>query len=55
MNCSVRPAATDAVAGVTEIDVSVAAVTVSVAAPLIFDDVAVMVAAPAVTPFARPV
>jgi len=53
--CSVLPAATDAVAGVTEIEVNVAAVTVSGADPLTFPEEAVMVAVPAATPFANPV
>jgi hypothetical protein len=40
------PAATEAVAGVTAIEVSTAAVTVNVAEPLIVPDVAVMVVLP---------
>ncbi len=46
MNCCVLPAATDAVVGVTEIEVNTAAVTVNVAEPLIVSDLAVMVALP---------
>jgi hypothetical protein len=46
VNCLLLPAATDADAGVTAIDVSTAAVTVSVAEPLIVPDVAVIVADP---------
>jgi hypothetical protein len=42
----VSPAATVAVAGVTEIEVSTGAVTVSVAEPLIVPEVAVIVAVP---------
>jgi hypothetical protein len=49
-----RPAATDGEAGVTAIDVSTAAVTVSVAEPLIVPDVAVMVAVPLATLVAKP-
>jgi hypothetical protein len=47
-NCWVKPAATDGEAGVTEIDTNTAAVTVSVAEPLIVPEVAVMVALPCV-------
>ncbi len=50
-----KPAATDAVAGATAIEVNTAAVTVSVAEPWIVPDVAVMVAAPAVRLVASPV
>jgi len=46
VNCWLFPAATEAVAGVTEIDVKTAAVTVNAAEPLIVPDVAVMVAVP---------
>lgn len=53
--CSVFPAATDAVAGVTAIDVRTGGVTVSVAVPLIFPEVAVIVAVPCATPVAKPV
>lgn len=48
------PAATVAESGLTEMAVSVAAVTVSEAVPLIAPDVAVTVTAPAVTPVATP-
>jgi hypothetical protein len=51
----VRPAATDALAGVTEIDVRTAAVTFSVAVPLIVPDVAVIVVVPCAIVVARPV
>jgi hypothetical protein len=50
----VLPAATDAVAGVTAIEVNTAAVTVNVAEPLIVPDLAVMVALPAATLVANP-
>jgi hypothetical protein len=46
--------AIDGFAGVTAIDCSVAAVTVSKVEPLIDDDVAVMVEVPTPTPVARP-
>lgn len=42
-------------AGVTAIEVRTAAVTVRLAEPLILPDVAVIVAVPAITPFASPV
>jgi hypothetical protein len=45
-NCCLLPAATEAVAGVTEIEVNTAAVTVNVAEPLIVPDLAVMVVLP---------
>jgi hypothetical protein len=48
------PAATDTEAGVTAIDVNTAAVTVSVAEPLIVPDVAVIVADPCATLVASP-
>ena len=54
MNCCVKPAATEGAVGVTAIEVSTTAVTVSVAEPLIFPDLAVMVAVPAATPVATP-
>ena len=54
MNCCVSPAAIDAFAGVTAIDTSVGAVTVSVAEPVMEPDVAWIVLLPAVTPAARP-
>jgi hypothetical protein len=50
----VYPAAIDAVFGVTAIEVNTG-VTVSVAEPVIFPEVAVIVAAPAPTPVANPV
>ena len=53
MNCCVRPAATEALAGVTAIDTS-GFVTVSMAVPLIPLELAEMVTEPAVTPVARP-
>jgi hypothetical protein len=49
-----RPAATDAEAGVTAIELRTAAVTVSVADPLIVPDVALMVVVPFATPVAKP-
>ena len=55
MNCWVRPATTEGFWGVTEIEVNVAAVTVSVVEPLIEPDLAVMVALPAAMPVAKPV
>lgn len=55
VNFWVPPAATEAVMGLMEIEVSVAGVTVNVAEPLIFPDVAVMVAVPWATPLANPV
>ena len=45
-NCWLRPAAMEGVAGVTEIDVSTAAVTFNVVEPLIVPDLAVMVVVP---------
>ncbi len=48
------PAATDAVAGVTEIEVSTGAVTVNVAEPPIAPTVAVIVATPCSRLVARP-
>ena len=48
------PAATEAVAGVTEIEVNTAAVTVKVAEPPIVPDLAVIVAVPWATLVARP-
>ena len=53
-NCWVKPAATDGEAGVTEIDTNTAAVTVSVAEPLIVPDFAVMVVLPFATLVANP-
>ena len=46
VNCCVLPAGTEAVEGVTESEVKRAAVTVSVAGPLIVPRVAVMIAVP---------
>jgi hypothetical protein len=54
VNCSVYPAATDAMFGVTAIEVSTG-VTVSVAEPVILPEVAVIVAVPAATPVVNPV
>jgi hypothetical protein len=54
VNCCVSPAGTDAVVGVTDIDVSTAAVTVRVAELLILPDVAVIVAVPVATAVAKP-
>ena len=48
------PAATDAVAGVTEIEINAAAVTVKVAEPVIAPEVAVIVAVPCATLVANP-
>jgi hypothetical protein len=50
----VYPAAPDAVAGVTEIEVNTAAVTVNVAEPLIVPNFAVIVALPCATLVASP-
>ena len=49
------PSNTEAFAGVTAIDTSVGAVTVSVAEPVMEPDVAWIVVLPAATPVARPV
>jgi hypothetical protein len=46
VNCCVYPFATDAVPGVTAIEVNTAAVTVNVAEPLVVPDAAVIVAVP---------
>jgi hypothetical protein len=54
VNCWVLPAATEGVAGVTEIAVKTAAVTVNVAKPLMLPEVAVTVAVPEATLVARP-
>ena len=54
MNCWLLPAATEAVVGVTAIEVNTAAVTVNVADPLIVPDFAVSVAVPWATPVANP-
>jgi hypothetical protein len=48
------PAATDADAGVTAIEVSTGAVTVSVTEPVIVPELAVIVADPCATPVASP-
>ena len=48
------PAATEAVAGVTEIEVSTAGVTVNLAELLMVPELAVMVAVPAATLVANP-
>ncbi len=55
VNCWVLPAATEALAGVTESDVKTAAVTVSVAEPVIAPDLAVMVVVPGASVVANPV
>src|SRR5271154_5542830 len=54
VNCWVLPLVIDGFAGVTAIDCSVAAVTVSTVEPEIDDDVAVMVEVPTPAPLARP-
>jgi hypothetical protein len=54
VNCCVRPLAIEALAGVTAIDCSVAAVTVSTVEPEIAPDVALMVDVPAEAPVAKP-
>jgi hypothetical protein len=54
VNFCVFPAATDPVAGVTESDVKMAALTVKVAEPLKFPEVAVIVAVPTATLVASP-
>jgi hypothetical protein len=53
-NCCDCPAATVAMLGVTEMEVSTAAVTVSVAEPLIVPELAVIVADPCAALVARP-
>src|ERR1700678_977327 len=55
VNCCVARLAIDGFAGVTAIDCSVAAVTVSKVDPLMDDDVAVIVEVPTPAPLARPV
>ena len=55
MYCCVPPAAIDAFAGVTAIEVSVAAVTVSPVDPTIDPDVARIVVLPTVNVVAKPV
>jgi len=54
VNCCVEPLVIDGFAGVTAIDCSVAAVTVSTVEPEIDDDVAVIVEFPTPAPVARP-
>ena len=54
VNCRVKPFAIDGFAGVTLIDVSVAAVMVRVVEPLMVPEVALIVEVPTPTPFARP-
>jgi hypothetical protein len=54
VNCCVAPLAIDGFAGVTVIDCSVAAVTVSKVEPLMDDDVAVIVEVPTPAPLASP-
>jgi hypothetical protein len=55
VNCSVSPTAGIGAAGVTVIEDRVAEVTVSVALPAIFPELAVMVTVPAEMAVARPV
>jgi hypothetical protein len=55
VNCCVAPLVIDGFAGVTAIDCSVAAVTVSTVEPEIDDDVAVIVEVPTPAPVASPV
>src|SRR5271157_6549271 len=54
VNCCVLPTAMEGFAGVTAIDTSTAAVTVSVVEPVILLIVAPIVEAPLLTPFAKP-
>jgi hypothetical protein len=54
VNCCVAPLVIDGFAGVTAIDCSVAAVTVSTVDPEIDDDVAVIAEVPTPAPLARP-
>jgi hypothetical protein len=54
VNCWVFPAAREGLAGVTAIDTSTGAVTVSVVEPLILLIVALILDVPVVTPAARP-
>jgi len=54
MNCWVKPAATEAPAGVTEIEVNTGGATVSVADAVIKPDVAVIVVPPMPEPVANP-
>jgi hypothetical protein len=53
-NACVWPVATDAVAGVTTIDVSIAEVTVATAVPVLDPMVAVIDELPAATPVTKP-
>ena len=55
VNCSASPAGTEAVLGLTLIEVNTAAVTVKVAEPLIAPEVAVIVTVPCATLVAKPV
>jgi hypothetical protein len=55
VNCCVAPLAIEGFAGVTAMDCSVAAVTVSTVEPEIDNDVAVIVEVPTPAPLARPV
>ena len=55
MNCCVRPLAIDGFAGVTAMDCSVAAVTVSNVDPTTDPEVALMVLVPTATAVASPV
>ena len=55
VNCCVAPLAIDGFAGVTAIDCSVAAVTVSTVEPLTAPNVALIVLVPPPAPVARPV
>jgi hypothetical protein len=54
VNCCVFPAAIEGFVGVTEIDARTGEVTVSVAAPCIVPEVAVIVVIPTMMPAARP-
>ena len=54
VNCCVAPLVIDGFAGVTAIDCSVAAVTVSTVEPLIAPDVALIVEVPTPAPVAKP-
>jgi hypothetical protein len=54
VNGCVKPTVTEALEGVTAIEVNTAAVTVSVAKPLIVPDAAVMVAVPGAMLVANP-
>ena len=54
MNCFGVPAAMDGLAGVTAMEVSVAAVTVSTVEPVTLEKAAEMVLVPAPTPLASP-